>query len=118
MPGTAMVDPNRWQPLALDLIVTQNGIPAARQGADLRRRAAGTGSRRSRSTRSDPNDLYSIPGPPPLLGTATDAAFKEVHRRVLELVEQLTPDDGVRIDISPGAFGNNPLGTNDGTGHR
>ena len=26
-PGTVMADPNRWQPLALDLIVTQNGIP-------------------------------------------------------------------------------------------
>ena len=29
----------------------------------------------------------------------------------------LTPDDGVLIDISPGAHGNNSLGANDGTGH-
>ncbi len=34
--------------------------------------------------------------------------------RVLELSSWLTPDDGVEIDISPGAFGNNSLGYNDG----
>src|SRR5207249_3958184 len=27
LPGTTMNDPNRWQPLALDFTVTQNGIP-------------------------------------------------------------------------------------------
>ena len=42
LPGTVVADPNRWQPLALDMIVTQNGIPAAGQGADIHRRAAGT----------------------------------------------------------------------------
>ena len=30
---------------------------------------------------------------------------------------ELTPDDGATMDISPGAFGNSTLGTNDGTGH-
>ncbi|HMC27882.1 MAG TPA: vanadium-dependent haloperoxidase, partial [Verrucomicrobiae bacterium] len=30
---------------------------------------------------------------------------------------ELTPDDGVIMDISPGSFGNNTLGNNDGTGH-
>jgi len=30
----------------------------------------------------------------------------------------LDPSSGVTIDISPGARGNNSLGTNDGTGHR
>jgi len=29
----------------------------------------------------------------------------------------LTPDDGATLNISPGAFGNNSLGANDGTGH-
>src|SRR5262245_33904086 len=29
----------------------------------------------------------------------------------------LTPDDGVRIDISPASWGNSPLGTNDGHGY-
>src|SRR6185369_856872 len=27
LPGATMVDPNRWQPLALDFMVSQNGIP-------------------------------------------------------------------------------------------
>jgi hypothetical protein len=35
---------------------------------------------------------------------------------MIELSSELTPDDGATIDISPGAYGNNPLGTNDGTG--
>ena len=38
-----------------------------------------------------------------------------VSRRVHE-GRALDPDDGAMIDISPGARGNNPLGTNDGTG--
>jgi hypothetical protein len=50
--GTTMVDPNRWQPLALDLIVTQNGIlqPDKIQtfiGATRRSRTSTPGRRRS-----------------------------------------------------------------------
>src|SRR5262245_7516502 len=36
---------------------------------------------------------------------------------MLRDASQLTPDDGVRIDISPASWGNNPLGTNDGHGY-
>jgi hypothetical protein len=36
---------------------------------------------------------------------------------VIKASSELTPDDGVMMDISPGAFGNNSLGTNDGKGH-
>src|SRR5262249_31946431 len=36
---------------------------------------------------------------------------------LIRLSSVLTPDDGETIDISPGAIGNNHLGTNDGTGH-
>jgi len=68
-------------------------------------------------TRSDPNALYIDPGPPPFVGTPSEAGYKEGARRVLELSSFLTPDDGAMIDISPGARGNNPLGTNEGTGH-
>ena len=36
---------------------------------------------------------------------------------VIRRSSQLTPDDGEMMDVSPGAFGNNRLGANDGSGH-
>jgi hypothetical protein len=59
------------------------------------------------------------PGPPPQLGAdpASDAAYKAEAVEVIRLSSELDPSDGVVIDVSPGAMGNNPLGSNDGTGH-
>jgi hypothetical protein len=115
-PGTVMADPNRWQPLALDVIVTQNGIPlpGGVQGV--------IGVRWDQVTpfalvRPPGGGLYLDPGPPPQLGGAGDAGYKDGARAVLQFSSQLHPFDGAAIDISPGAFGNNPLGTNAGTGH-
>jgi hypothetical protein len=115
-PGTSVADPNHWQPLALDLIITQNGIPVPDKVQSF------IGARWNQVTpfaltRSDPGALYFDPGPPPRLGTPTDAAYKEGARELLELSSRLSPDDGVMIDVSPGAVGNNPLGSNAGTGH-
>jgi hypothetical protein len=115
-PGTVMADPNRWQPLALDLIITQNGIPLpgnVQTAIGLRWNQVYPFA----LVRDDPGALYMDPGPPPQLGGADDAGYKEGARRVVELSSWLTPDDGVLIDISPGARGNNPLGTDAGTGH-
>jgi hypothetical protein len=114
-PGTIVANPNFWQPLALDQIITQNGIPVPDKVQ------VAIGARWNQVvpfalTRSDPNDVYIDPGPPPRLGV-NDAAYEESARRVVELESFLTPDDGVLMDISPGALGNNPLGSNAGTGH-
>src|SRR5439155_14447610 len=70
-------------------------------------------------TRADPSAVYIDPGSPPLLGAldCNDDPFRQAAVRVIELSSELTPDDGATIDISPGAYGNNPLGTNAGTGH-
>jgi hypothetical protein len=38
-------------------------------------------------------------------------------RQVIERTAALDTEDGVMIDISPGAYGNNSLGQNDGRGH-
>lgn len=115
-PGTLMSDPNQWQPLALDVIVTQNGIRLPDQVQTY------IGARWNQVTpfaltRTDSTDVYIDPGPPPRLGGPDDAGFKEGARRVIELQSELMPDDGTMIDISPGAIGNNPLGSNAGTGH-
>jgi hypothetical protein len=116
LPGTTMSDPNRWQPLALDLIVTQNNIPLP----DKVQAIVGPSWNRVKPfalTRDDPDEVYIDPGPPPQLGGTDDAAYKESARRIVELSSWLDPTDGVLVDISPGVRGNNPLGTNDGTGH-
>ncbi len=114
-PGTAVADPNRWQPLALDLIISQNGIPLPGKVQSY------IGARWNQVTpfaltRSDPDQVYLDPGPPPRLG-ADDAGYEESARRLIELESYLTTADGVTMDISPGVLGNNSLGANDGAGH-
>ena len=109
-------DPNRWQPLALDVMIGQNGVPlpgniqpfvGARWG----------GVRPFALTYGPGEDLYLDPGPAPQLGGATDAAFKAQVLDVIQRAGALTPDDGVVIDISPASYGNNPVGSNDGHGY-
>lgn len=109
------VDVNRWQPLAITDAQTQNGILASNiqvfvgsQWRDVRPFAL---------TRSVPQGAWMDPGPPPHLGSSTDSEFRNEVIQVLEYSNGLTPDDGVTLDISPGAYGNNTLGTNDGHGH-
>ena len=67
--------------------------------------------------RDDATWPWIDPGPPPHLGGAGDAQFRSEVVDVIRRSSQLTPDDGVEMDISPGAFGNNTLGANDGSGH-
>jgi hypothetical protein len=112
-----MADPNRWQPLQLEHMVSQNGIPVENgvqqfigphwgfvEGFALPDGGAG--------------GLPMDPGPPPLLGDAqTDRAFKDSAVELIRLSAALDPAAGVEVDVSPGAMGGNPLGTNDGRGH-
>ena len=60
------------------------------------------------------------PGPPPRLGDpATRRGVQGRGRRHHPpAASELDATDGVTIDISPGALGDNPLGTNDGDGPR
>jgi hypothetical protein len=112
LPGTTMNDPNRWQPLALTHQVTQNGIPIP--GNVQVYVCPQWGSVRSFAT--DLGEL--LPPPPPKLhDAATDADFKQAAVDVIRASSNMTPDDGVTMDISPASFGNNPLGTNDGSGY-
>jgi hypothetical protein len=114
--GASMIDPNRWQPLALDVQIGQNGIPipgriqvfVGPQWGDVVPFAL---------ERSSPTDAYLDPGPPPFLGGVGDALFKTRILDMLRDTSHLTIDDGATIDISPASWGNNPLGTNDGQGY-
>lgn len=115
-PGAEMQDPNRWQPLALDFMVSQNGIPIPGK-VQTYISPNWNNVLPFALTRSNPDDLYIDPGLPPQFGGPGDTEWKAMHAQVLEMSGMLDPNDGVTIDISPGARGNNPLGTNDGTGH-
>src|SRR5262249_44506788 len=67
--------------------------------------------------RTDPKQPWINPGPPPFLNGDGDADFRNNVVAVISAGSQLSPDDGVTMDISPGAFGNNSLGANDGSGY-
>ncbi|MBI3770224.1 MAG: hypothetical protein HY271_17260 [Deltaproteobacteria bacterium] len=113
LPGTVMNDPNRWQPLALDLQITQNGIPLPDK-VQVYVGAQWNAVKPFALARSDPNALYIDPGPPPHLG---DTEFRNGPMQLLQFSQELDPTDPTTLDISPGYWGNNPLGTNDGTGY-
>ena len=66
--------------------------------------------------RVDPKKPWIDPGLQPQIDGPTSARFRSDVTDVLMRSGELTPDDGVTLDISPGAFGNNTLGANDGTG--
>ena len=114
-----MTDPNRWQPLQIEHMISQNGIPVTNgvqqavgphwghvDGFALPERR---GHRDARST------------PVRRRGSATRRPTRPIkdqrgrgHPADSSLLD---PADGATIDISPGALGGNALGTNDGTGH-
>jgi hypothetical protein len=113
--GKGAVDINRWQRLQVVNAVDQNGFPQGPIQNYLG--AQWLKVRPFALPRPDPDKLGFDPGPPPLFGTSSHAEFISNLVAVIDRAGQLTPDDGVSVDISPGAFGNNTLGANDGTGH-
>jgi hypothetical protein len=115
--GATMTDPNRWQPLQIEHMISQNGIPVTNgvqqvvgthwgHVTGFALPAAGT------------NGMPIDPGPPPLFGDpSSDSALKDQLVEVIRDSSQLDPANEATIDISPGARGGNSLGSNDGHGH-
>jgi hypothetical protein len=115
-PGTVMKDPNRWQPLALDKQLSQNGLPIPGKVQT----AIGTAWGHVKTFALPPadNGVPIDPGPPPHIGDpVTDAEYKDTAVELIRLSSELDASDGVKIDISPASLGNNPLGTDDGQGY-
>jgi hypothetical protein len=118
LPGNPdMTHPNRWQPLALEFFVDQGGIVLGAYPPFLGPHWGGV-----TPFALDPElhwgaNTWFDPGLPPLYGGEGDAQFKANNVHVIRLSSTLDPDDGVMMDISPASQGNNPLGTNDGSGH-
>lgn len=112
LPGTVVRDPTRWQPLGLSQAVTQNGISLG-SGAQ-----GYIGSQWGQVVpfalvRPAPGAPYLDLGPPP---TALDDDLVQAAVEIIRRTAELDIQDGVRWDVSPGAYGNNSLGSNDGHG--
>jgi hypothetical protein len=110
-PGAPLKDPERWQPINLSVAATQNGIilPAGVQtyiGAQW-------GSVRPFAMRRTSSAApWHDPGPAPRLGSSMKAWIVEV----IQKSAALDPSNPETLDISPGGYGHNTLGTNDGKG--
>ena len=105
--GNTVVDINHWQRLQIVNAVDQNGFPSGPVQPYL-----GVQWLRVRPfqlARLDSARPWIDPGPPPLYGGATHAQFVKEVVAVIKASSQLTPDDGVSIDISPAVYGNNSL---------
>lgn len=116
--GTTVVDPNRWQPLQLEHMISQNGIPVT-NGVQ---QAVGPHWGRVTGFALPPAGASGTPidpGPPPELGgdAAADRAYKEQAVEIIRDSSLLDPDGAELIDVSPAAQGGNSLGANDGRGH-
>jgi hypothetical protein len=113
VPGTVVENPTLWQKLVLAEAVTQNGIPA---GSGVQPYIGGHWGHVTPFAleRPEQDEAYLDIGDAPvdLDGDLVDAAVDVIRR-----TSQLDIDDGAMLDVSPGAYGNNPLGTNDGTGY-
>jgi hypothetical protein len=113
VPGTRTTDPIHWQKLVIAQAVTQNGIPVGSGAQDYVGPHWGSVTPFA-IVRPAANQPYLDIGSPPV---ALDSALAEAVVEVIRKSSELDTDDGVSIDISPGAYGNNPLGTNDGHGY-
>ena len=111
-------DPNRWQPLGLELLIDQSGneiisdtpeflgpewgdvIPFSLKKEDL------VVFKRD----GNPYQVYHDPGPPPLLDTLDGGGLSDEYKWGFELVavwaSHLDPADSVMWDISPASIGN------------
>lgn len=110
-PGAPADNIDLWQPLDLAIAAAQNGIPVA-PGVQKYVGAHWGLVTPFALTRPGPGALYVDPGAAPKLTAEHMGWVVEAIRRSsqLEVFDQT-------IDISPGAYGNNPLGSNAGTGH-
>ncbi len=108
-----LADPNRWQPLQIEHMVSQNGIPVVngvQQAIGPHWGHVTPFAVASGGASGVPID----PGPPPRFGSSE---YRDQAVDVLRLSSFLDPADPTMVDVSPAALGNNSLGTNDGVGH-
>ena len=114
-----MLDPNRWQPLALEFFVDQSGNPIPTGYPDFLSPEWGEVT----PFAMDQDDvqikqrdgftwqIWHDPGDPPYINgePAEDLRYKWGYEVVVTWSSHLDPATGTMIDISPATFGNAPL---------
>ncbi len=115
-PGITLVDPNRWQPLQIEHMISQNGIPltnGVQQAIGPFWGHVTTFAIPAGGASGTPVD----PGPQPRFGDpATDAAYRAQAVEVVRDSSLLDAASHATIDVSPRTIGGNALGSNDGRG--
>ena len=115
-PGAAVADPDRWQPLQIAQMMSQNGIPLENGVQTFVSPHWGRVTGFALPPGGEAGTPID-PGPPPRVADpATSAEAKAGVLDVIRYSSRLDPADGATIDASPGAMGANPLGTYDGQG--
>ena len=115
-PGTVMVDPNRWQPLELEVMVSQTGQPLDETVQTFVGPHWGEVTPFALETHADGQPALD-PGMPPLLRDAhTSQVFKDAAVEVIAYSAQLDPSSAESLDIGPASKGNAELGTYDERG--
>jgi Putative metal-binding motif len=117
-PGNpAIVDLNRWQPITLNIFIDQSGnvIPLntppfqSPEWGQLAPFALQANDRTTYSRGGHPYQVYLDPGPPPYMDTLDGGGRSEEYAWNFALTlawsAQLSPDDEVIWDISPGGLG-------------
>ena len=116
-PEITIVDPNRWQPLQIANLVSQNGVVLA-SGTQV---AVGPHWGHVTSFGIPDGGAGGVPfdpgGPPRLGDPVSDALFKTQAVEVIRDSSMLDPANDTMIEISPAVLGGNPLGSNGGHGY-
>lgn len=111
----SMTDPNRWQPLTLEVFIDQSGNRISSNTPEFLSPEWGNVVPFSLTEsdldvyRKDGNEykVFADPGPPPLLDEAGADEYKWGFALVVAWSSHLSPDDNVLWDISPRSMGNN-----------
>jgi hypothetical protein len=112
-----IVDPNRWQPLALEFYIDQSGNIIIGGYPDFLSPEWGQVTAFALSDddltiyQRDDYDywVFHDPGAPPQIGGVNDAYYRWGFEQVSIWSSHLDPSDGVMWDISPASIGNAPL---------
>lgn len=119
LPVVPMEDPNRWQPLAFDIRITQNEIELGESVQEFIGPHWGAVTPFALEAADGSDVVWSAvdPGAPPLLGEAGDAECREAVLIVIRRSRDLAVESGEMIDLSPSVSGNRSLGTHDDQGY-
>ena len=119
LPGAGtMDDPNRWQPLTLELFIDQSGNPIPGETPEFLSPEWGNVvpfalKEEDKTVYMRDGDTYNVyhdPGEPPYLSLTENNVSSDQFKWGFEMVSiwasHLDPADGVMIDISPASQGN------------